>query len=114
VAEAEHSVTLGDVQMVLGIHDGKVMQRFEHATEVVLYESQNALDVAEEIARLAFEVRDGMKPAGPALKTELIERHRMTLTARVALMLRTLRADKMRTDGEVAQAVVEACLKEVF
>jgi ABC-type cobalamin/Fe3+-siderophores transport system ATPase subunit len=107
-------VALGAVEMHLGIDNGKVMQRFKEPTLLVLYDPQNALDVAGRIADLAFECRDGVKPVSDTLKAELVERHRMTLTARVAHMLHSLREDKTRTDGQVAQAVVEACLKEVF
>lgn len=107
-------VSIGAVEMVLDIQDGKVMQRFKEPMLVVLYDHQNATDVAARIADLAFELREGVKPATEALKSDLVERHRMKCTARVALMLHSLREDKRKTDGQVAQAVVEAVLKEVF
>jgi hypothetical protein len=44
----------------------------------------------------------------------LAERHRITLTQRVALMLGTLREDHKKTHGQVAKEIVDACLKEIF
>lgn len=107
-------VSIGNVEMVIGPQDGKVLMQFKEPMKLVLFEHQNALDVAAALSDAAFEIRDGAKPVADTLKAELVERHRMKLTARVAMMLHSLREDKKRTDGEVAQAVVEAVLKEVF
>lgn len=70
--------------------------------------------IVEAMARSAFEADTSLKPVGDSAKAGMVEQYRMTLTQRVALMLGTLRQDKMKTDGEVAQAVVEVCLKEIF
>ena len=72
------------------------------------------LEITEAMATAAFEARDGVKPVSSALKAELVEKHRMKLTARVAVMLGTLREDKTRSNGRVAQDVVDACLLEIF
>lgn len=103
----------GNVEMVIDRRDGKVIQRFKHPMAEVIYEPQNAIDVAMAMTDAAFEARDGVKPVGDTLKAELVERHRMTLTNRIALMLGTMRRST-KTDGQVAQAVVEAALKEIF
>jgi len=103
-----------NVEMIIDKREGMVIQRFKHPVEEVVYEPQNAIDVARAITDAAFEARDGMKPVGDTLKAELVERHRFTLTNRLALMLGTLRRDNKKTDGQVAQAMVEACLKEIF
>lgn len=105
---------VGSVEMVIDQQDGKVVQRFKRPMEVVVYEPNNAIDVAMAMTDAAFAARDGVKPVGSTLKAELVERHRVTLTTRVALMLGSLRGDKLKSDGQVAQAVVEAMLREVF
>ena len=100
--------------MVVGHEDGKVFVRFKRPMELVVFDPQNCIDVARCMTDNAFEARDGVKPVGDTLKAELVERHRMTLTARVALMLGGLREDKNVSNGKVAQDIVEACLKEIF
>jgi hypothetical protein len=104
----------GAVEMVLDLEAGKVLQHFREPMQRILYEPTNALDVAAKLAELAYEARGDLKPAGSALKADLVERHRMTLTHRIALILRTARGDTRMSDGQLAQAVVETCLKEVF
>jgi len=104
----------GLVNMTLYLNQGKIIQRFEHSMEEVIYDPQNAIDVAMTLTDLAFEAQEGLKPASDTLKAELIERHRMTLTQRVANMLGTMRGDIKVTNGKLAQEVVEACLREVF
>lgn len=102
------------VEMTIGPRDGKVIQRFKTPMEEVIYDPDNAISIAEAMANAAFEAREGVKPASDALKAELVERHRMTLTHRITHMLATARHDKKKTDGRLAQDVVEACLREVF
>jgi hypothetical protein len=75
---------------------------------------RECLEITEAMATAAFEARDGVKPVGPALKATLVEQHRMKLTQRFSVMLATLRPDKLKSDGNVAQALVEAALKEIF
>lgn len=104
----------GNVEMALGLEGGMVTVKFHEPTEWIKFEPQNAIDFACALTDRAFEARDGVKPAGETLKAELIERHRMTLTQRVARMLSTLRHDPVKTNGTVAQEVVDACLREVF
>lgn len=72
------------------------------------------LEISEGMATAAFEADTSLRPVGPALKATLMENHRIKLTARVALMLTTLRGDKLKTDGMVARDIVDAMLKEVF
>lgn len=104
----------GNVEMIIDHRDGRVIQRFKQPMEEVIYEPENAIDVARAITDAAFIARDGLKAVGDTLKAELVERHRMTLTRRVALVLGTARGDKRRSDGNLAQEIVEICLKEIF
>ncbi len=107
-------MTQTPVEMMILVENGKVIQKFQHSVEFVEYDPENLLTICEAFARAAFEARDGMKPAGNTLKAELIERHRMTLTQRIAVMLNTLRDDKTLTNGKLARTLVDTCLKEVF
>lgn len=105
---------MSNTEMIIKQEGGKVIQRFAAPLLYVEYDPQNAIDVAMAMTDAAFEARDGVKPAGASLKAELVERHRMNLTRRVALMLGTLRGDKLKSDGQIARDVVEAMLREVF
>lgn len=105
---------MSGTEMIIKQEGGKVIQRFAAPLLYVEYDAQNAIDVAMALTDAAFEARDGVKPASASLKSELVERHRMNLTRRVALMLGTLRGDKLKSDGQIARDVVEACLKEIF
>ena len=104
----------GYVEMVLDVREGMVVQEFKEPMKKVIYEPNNALEVAMRMSDLAFHADTSMKPVGDTLKAEIVERHRMTLTNRVSLMLNSLREDKKKSNGQVAQEVVDACLKEVF
>ena len=102
------------IEMMVGHEDGKVVVIFKDPVARIEFEPQNCIDVARCMTDHAFEARDGVKPVGDTLKAELVERHRMTLTQRLSLMLSTMRRDNMVTDGVMAQRMVEACLKEIF
>lgn len=103
-----------NVEMAVGQDKGNVILKFKDPVDLVEFEPQNAIDVAMAMTDAAFECRDGVKPAGDTLKAELIERHRMTLTNRFAMMIGTMRGDIKRTNGKIAQELVEAALKEIF
>lgn len=70
--------------------------------------------IARTMTDLAFEADTKLKPVGDTLKSELINRHRLTLTHRFAVMLSSLREDKLKTNGQLAQVLVDAALNEVF
>ena len=72
------------------------------------------LDIIEAMARSAFEADNKLKPVGDVAKSQIIEKTRMKLTSRFAVMLSTLRPDKMKSDGQVAQDLVDVALKEVY
>lgn len=104
----------GNVEMIIDKRDGKVIQRFNRPMEEVVYEPQNAIDVACAMTDAAFEARDGVKPAGETLKSELIERHRMLLTQRFTLVIGSMRCDNKKSNGKMAQELVDIALKEIF
>ena len=103
----------GPVDVAIGVLDDKVVLRFEHALEYIELDAVNALDISEAIAALAFKLRNGVEPAGPALKASLVERHHDKLVPRVALMLASMR-DQGKSDGYAAEQIVTSMLAEVF
>lgn len=107
----QDAITTENVQMAIGSDGGQVKVHFDRAVASLTMDPQNAIDIAMSLTDHAFEARDGVKPAGDTLKSELIERHRTTLTQRLALMMPQIR--KM-SDGKAALTVVETMLKEVF
>lgn len=117
-------------------HDGLVILHFERATEYAVYSPVGA--VADGTKLLAFaasedrqaaqlvvnsamflidhvyETRGDLKPAGGAVKHELIERHRRTLTRRIELVLNSRREQKKVGNAALAKEVVDILLREVF
>lgn len=106
----------GMVEMVItpDKKTGKVIQRFKRPMLQVDYEPDNVEAIACAMTDAAFELRTGNKPASDTLKASLIERHRATLTRRVEIMIKSMREDKKLHHRQLAQRIVEACLKEVF
>ena len=74
----------------------------------------NAGPIAESIAAAAFEADASLKPVGPALKATIVDRHRMKLTQRFALVLNSERANKLKSNGILARDLVDIALAEVF
>lgn len=103
-----------NVEMIVGQENGKVFLRFRRPMDVVVFDPQNMIDVAMAMTDAAFEARDGVKPVGDTLKAELVERHRVKLTNRFAMMIKTMREDKKRSHAQMAKELVEVALKEIF
>lgn len=82
-------------------------------TSNFLLSATDALSFASLLADLAMEVETGLK-APAALKQELIERHRSTLTNRIAVVLNSTREKKTVSNKGLAKQLVEIALKEVF
>ncbi len=88
--------------------------KFDRDVGHIEVEPQNMLDMAECMVAAAFEARDGIKPVGKALKASLIEKHRDVLIPRLALMLRGMREDKLKTDGYIALRIMDIVCNEIF
>jgi hypothetical protein len=104
----------GKTNMVVEMRDGKVILHFEKPMKDVIFDPQNAIDIACAITDAAFECRDGVKPVSDTLKAELVERHRRTLTNRAELILSSKREDRTMSHRKLAQELIEIFLKEVF
>ncbi len=76
--------------------------------------AQEMINVAMACIDHAYEKRGDLKPAGSAVKHELIERHRRKLTKRLEVMLNSLREKKTTSNQGLAKTMVDAMLNEVF
>ena len=110
------------VYVRIGVDSGRVLMLFGKDQECTTPEQvshwhidpKQCLEICEGMADAAFEADSTLKPVGPTLKATLVENHRMKLTQRFAIMLGTLRNDKLKTDGQIAQTLVESALREIF
>lgn len=91
-----------------------VVLKFDRDISYLEIEPQNAKDMAGAMTDAAFEADTGLKPMGETLKSALMEKHHDVLVPRIAVMLGTLRDQKLVTNGGLAKKVVEVCLAEVF
>ena len=105
---------MSNVEMAIGPDSGKVIVKFKAPVDLVEFEPDNAIAVAEAMTKAAFESRDGVKPVGDALKAEIVERHRKTLYRRLEIVLNSKREDRLFTNQQLARELVDICLKEVF
>ena len=76
--------------------------------------ASDALVFSSLLADLAFEAETSLKPAGNALKAELVDRHRVKLVNRLTLILNTQREKRTITNRSLAKTAVDAMLSEVF
>lgn len=74
----------------------------------------SVIDIAMSAIDLAYEARGDLKPAGGAVKHELIERHRRTLSKRLEVMFNSTREKKTTSNRGLAKQVVDIVLSEVF
>lgn len=76
--------------------------------------AQAAIAGAMAVIDAIYEIKGDIKPAGGAVKHELIERHRNTLTKRMELVLNTQREKKKTSNHQLARQLVDIMLHEVF
>lgn len=121
---------------MVSVHDGLVVLHFERACEYAVYSPVGAVSdgtrmlafAASEDAQAAqlvvnaamflidhvYDSRGDLKPAGGAVKHELIERHRRTLTRRLELVMNSTREKRKVSNAEFAKQMVDIVLSEVF
>lgn len=73
-----------------------------------------AIHVAMAMIDAVYELRGDLKPAGGAVKHELIERHRRTLTNRINTVLTSTRERRKLSNEALAKQLVDIVLHEVF
>lgn len=79
-----------------------------------LLSASDALVFSALLADLAFEIETGLKPAGDVVKSELMERHRVKLTDRLAVVLNSTREKKTTSNRGLAKHMVDICMSEIF
>jgi hypothetical protein len=84
------------------------------AIEAQPHAGNSAIQAAMAIIDAVYEMRGDLKPAGGAVKHELIERHRRTLTNRLNTVLTSTREKKTTTNEKLAKQLVDIMLHEVF
>lgn len=110
------------VYVSVGVEDKKVILLFSEDVDQTRpahlsrwrIDPEQCMSITQAMADAAFQADTSIKPVGPTLKATLVEQHRMKLTARFALMLNTLRHNPEKSDGQIAQSLVDAALSEIF
>lgn len=87
---------------------------FTAAVEADGNAAQAAIAGAMGIIDAVYEIRRDVKPAGGAVKHELIERHRRTLTKRLEVVLNSQRETRTVSNAAMAKGIVDIMLSEVF
>jgi hypothetical protein len=87
---------------------------FVAAVEADKQMAQPAISAAMAIIDAVYELCGDMKPAGGAVKHELIERHRGTLTKRLEVVMNSTREKRTVSNQQMAKQLVDIMLSEVF
>lgn len=104
-----------DVPMLLSIAPtGDVMLSFQHPMDFVALTPEMAIQVGMVLVDKAYEAKGELKPAGGAVKQELIDRHRKTLIRRLEIHFNSQRERKKMNNAMLARHCVETMLNEVF
>lgn len=128
--------TPATAKTMVSIHDRLVVLHFERSVEYAVYSpagaisdgakmmmfaaeadpemAQLVINVSMAIVDAIYEARGDIKPAGGAMKKELIERDRRTLTDRLTVVLNSAREKKTISNRSLARQVVDICLAKVL
>ena len=105
---------LQNVTVAIKGENGKVIIEFSESIRHWVTDPENCLLIAEAMAAAAFECKGGVQPAGPALKASIVDRHHDKMVPRIALMLGSMRGDKKKSDGYIAEQITSTLLAAVF
>lgn len=75
---------------------------------------QTVIDMCMSLVDAVYELRGDLKPAGSAMKHELMERHRRTLTKRLEVVLNSMRERRKVSNFQLSKELVEICIKEIL
>lgn len=75
---------------------------------------ETALMAARVMTEMAFEADGSIKPVGPALKANLVEKHRAVLIPRIASVMNSLRTKSTVTNQQLAVQLMDIMCAEVF
>ena len=112
-----------DIEMTVAARDGQIHLLFNEKNQLgepvpaytpnFLMPASDALTLSSLLADLTFEADTGLK-APAAVKQELIERHRKTLTDRLHVVLNSTRERKTTSNRSLARKIVDICMSEIF
>lgn len=102
------------IHLLFSEQDSQTKQKRPAYTANFLMSAPDALRFSTLVADLAFEADTGLKAAGPALKAELMDKHRRTLTRRLEVVMNSQREQRTVSNYKLAKEMVEICLKEVL
>ena len=133
---SEQIVVPQELSMAVSVHDGQAVLHMSAPREYVALMPQEALMIGARLFTAAveadqsagqagiaaamavidaiYELRADIKPAGGAVKHELIERHRKTLTKRLEVVLNGEREKRTVSNAAMAKGIVDIMLSEVF
>lgn len=113
-----------DISMQVVARDGSIHLLFSEQDQAgkavpaytanFLLSAGDALTFSALVADLAFEAETSLKPAGSAIKAELIERHRVKLLDRLTVVLNSTRERKTISNRQLAKKLVDIMLSEIF
>jgi hypothetical protein len=96
--------------VAVGKFDNKVVLKFDEPIITLELDANNALDIAEEMAKVALDLNTGIRPAN-SLKADLAEKSASVLVPRVTLMLSGMEG---KPNIYKANQIVASCLSEVL
>ena len=112
-----------DIQGQVVVRDRRVHVLFSRVVEGELRPAETdnlqldppaALAMAELLTDMAFEADDGLKPVGPALKANLVDKHRRKLLPRLTLIIKSRREVSTVSHHDLARLLLDAVFNEVF
>ena len=95
-------VRRGKTDMLLAVHEGMVIVRFPQPMAFIAMEPENARNIAEGLARAAYEAKTGQ--AAPPTGSEIAREARDRFTERVRLKLITRLALVMNGETFISKA----------
>jgi len=106
------------VEMVVGHEAGKVFVQFREPMQRIDFDPRNVIEIAAALTDHAAQVQSGKPGALPDIDqvtvSAVIERHRMTLTQRFAVVLNSSRDKQRVSNGQLGKELAEIALKEIF
>lgn len=102
--------TKGTDTVAIGERNGQVVLQFHEPIQWAAFDPETARQIGEAIAREAYQIRYGVKPAEG--KSVISEEIRMRLMTRATHVIRSLQ-DKGKLPGYIAAQVVDTILSEV-
>jgi hypothetical protein len=109
----------GSVDVSIGVHEGKVVARWQVPTNQIVFDPQNAFQVGEAMARAAHEARYGVSVQtdesyiAEQVRARVTENLRARMVSRFVLMFGSMERQR-KTPKHIAEQMVDALLREIL